>query len=191
MSIRERAKRIAIKPIGPGRILCVPFFTQQMTYWCWAACAAMVLKYYELDFGEQCAIAAKGLGMVNPHVCCNFSTSELCNCRLQEAGITDLWHKTKITGARFIPNQIPDLDLFMEIENGGRPVEIGYGPNADRWGLQHVVIAIGWQGDFDQLSFLVHDPQYQARTAIARFALPGTLNKRRWLETWVQLEKTP
>jgi papain like cysteine protease AvrRpt2 len=188
MSIRERAKPIAIRVLGPNRMLGVPFVTQQMTCWCWAACAAMVLKYYHLDFGDQCAIAAKGLEVLDPSVCCSYLTSERCNLPLLDDGITTLWRSTNVC-AVFIPSQISDIDLFKEIESE-RPVEIGYGPTVDEVGIGHVVIAVGWQGnDLSHLSFLIYDPLFQARTALAQFVVASTRNKRTWVQTWVQLEK--
>lgn len=187
MSIREDKKSIPIKPFGPGKILHVDFIPQDLTNWCWAACVAMVLQFYKIEFGKQCQLAAAGLG-ASATTCCTDVTRPDCDCPLSDDEITCLWHARKIP-ASYEPNRIPDLDLFREIDCEERPVEIGYGPGPGQDGVGHVVIVYGWQGEFGQLSFLSHDPQNRAQTAMALFALPGRSGNRVWDATWRNLDK--
>src|SRR5689334_8185433 len=97
MSIREDTRPIPIKLIGTGRILPVPFIPQDITKtnWCWAACAAMVLSAYYVNFGKQCDLAALGVGASSID-CCTPSTSAACDIALLGDDITNLWHANHI-----------------------------------------------------------------------------------------------
>lgn len=191
MSVRESTISIPKKPVGPGKILGVDHVRQEKDKWCWAACAAMVLTYLKIPFRSQCRLAVIGIGQrhrVSAIECCHSSPTGVCNIAAKDSEITNLWKHFNVP-AVFTPNSIPIGELFKEIDKFEAPVEIGYASNDGPSGIGHVVIAYGWQGGSNELSFLVHDPLHESISSRAASTMHKKLDTVGWDATWTGLYK--
>jgi len=66
-----------VAPAAPGatQLLNVPYFRQEQTNWCWAACCEMVFHYYGDAGIRQCDMATAQFG----GDCCTAPASSGCN----------------------------------------------------------------------------------------------------------------
>jgi len=183
MPIREEARKINLRPQLLGKSLCIPSIPQCKTNWCWVACAAMVLTYRKKEFGKQCELAAYGLDASDLDCCDGHPSGGPCDRPASDKLIKALYHCFQIRAELFA--QIPPDEIIAEINDRSAPVEIGYTSSGfGRGASGHVVLVYGWQEDNGGVSFLIHNPLTQARTARASFALPGIAYMGHWDATW-------
>ena len=83
--------RLEIRPepaIGGQAPLNVPLIKQEQTWWCWAACAQMVMRYYGNDLAAQCDFANWAFGQTN---CCSTGDSVDCNKGLARSRVKEVF----------------------------------------------------------------------------------------------------
>ncbi len=96
--------------------LAVPYFRQDGNNWCWAACAEMVFRYYNVNSLSQCDLASAQFNLQ-----CTDPPSTACD---QPEWPDNVYPKYQM-GFTAIKTPMSLSDVTAEI-NSGRPVEVYY-----------------------------------------------------------------
>jgi hypothetical protein len=139
----------ATPPSNADVLLSVPMWFQEETNWCWAACADMVVRYYNIGSVQQCQLANFVFQRTD---CCVPGGFSPCNYTCQVPDVPAIYGHfyllcTSNSGTMTL------AELKREIDHA-RPVEIAW-----QWSYVlrgHVVLISGYYTD-DKLR--VHDPQ--------------------------------
>lgn len=170
----------AIPPGPAGNPLCVPYIFQGVgTNWCWAACAAMVLNYYNQNV-TLCGVA----GFLSPGIdCCQ--SPFLCNKGCSADDVQRLY-ASRGFDSNPTGGPVSAQDLQTEINNG-RPVEVGF--DSCPGGIEtmgHLVLVYGYAPDG---SFWVRDPMAPIGSGtIAYSQIVASVNYGCWRQTWVGIQ---
>ena len=167
----------AVPPAPFPNPLPVPFVQQCQTLWCWAACAAMVLRFYRKNV-RQCEIVSL---LSNP-AACSFPQNFNFGC------LNSLFpHIYAHFGVGITPTGGPvQAETLAGEITAGRPVELGF---ADGGGNGHVVIAYGFDSD---LGFFIHDPDEQQDTGTVAFLkIQAGMMTGTWVATWINMQPLP
>jgi hypothetical protein len=164
-----------------GSVLPVNRVAQQQTFWCWAACAEMVLALKGQSM-SQCAIAGIALNRAD---CCS-AGGATCNTTIPVAdgpgspSIMALYADPRIgVRATFLPGFLRQQELRDEIE-ARRPVQAAF----DQTTTGHIVLVVGWQPDGSDARFLVHDPQDPPQQGfVTHFSLRTGFGTGSWRQT--------
>lgn len=165
-------------PIGVGSILKVPPIKQEKGEWCWAACAVMILRYYDDEEIQQCHLANLFFPSAD---CCDLSPSS-CNTSCQIGDVRAIY---QIKGIRCTPRAgaVSFNTMKTEIDNG-RPVEVYLSRGLNG----HLIIIRGWYINGANLYALVIDPINGGHGAVAYAYL---LNSKfgMWAATWTEVRR--
>lgn len=159
-------------------MLDLPRIAQLEDFWCWAACAQMVLEHFGSTERGQCEIA----GLALSKDCC--SDSRRCNRRLfstatKPPSVQHLYASLQIT----LDHQA-DAASVAEVQaeiSADRPVQAFLVWNS---GNGHVVIIYGWIRISHQIELMVHDPHDGDKTTVTYQGLLTAYGEGRWAETF-------
>src|SRR5262249_20291525 len=139
--------RIELEPAAPVG-LNVPYYAQQQTMWCWAACIEMVITYYNTAALQQCQIVNQVLGRTD---CCSNPGSGWCNTSLPAPMYIPAYANYQIAAAEtYGPIALGYVQQFI---NNNNVMEIALNWRA---GGGHVALIIGY--DTASTNLLVNDP---------------------------------
>lgn len=151
---------------------------QEMSQWCWAACAVMVLQH----FGRtkmQCQLAEWLFG---PQGCCANPTPPRCN---KPCGVGDVGAIYQAEGLQYLQatHRVTSAQIRSEIDSNS-PVQIGY--HGQRLG--HLVLVGGYVQEGADLLLTVIDPQ--AGIGTIRFSrLVQSQQYGIWQYTWIGIRR--
>ena len=154
---------------------------QEQNLWCWAACAEMVLRYYDIGHVRQCDFAN---WLFKQTHCCTEPSSAECNRGCFVHDISRLYLQWNIRST-FIGGMVPFSVLQAEID-AGRPVEIGF-----LWkeqGIAHVVLISGWHTDGTEEFVHVNDPN-NGFQFLTYAELQTAYGKGTWSFTWTGIRR--
>ena len=135
--------------VGAPPMLDVPYFQQEQSEWCWAACAQMVAAYLGNVNVRQCELANFLHGQTS---CCQVPDSDACNQPCPYEGIGQVYGHLSVN---CISDAFPEIAQVIQRELlAGRPVEVGF-----LWfgGGGHVALI---RGSTAQGVYAVHDPAF-------------------------------
>jgi hypothetical protein len=136
-----------------GTPLAVPLILQEQTEWCWAACAAMVLGYYQASQVTQCQLADWLFG---PAACCVAPASAACNKPCQVAHIKQILAHWLIQSTS-VQGSVSFATLHNEVA-AKRPVEVAF-----HWGMSgHVALVVEASWISGQPWVRVNDPKFHS-----------------------------
>ena len=167
------------------KIINVPQIKQEQSNWCWAACAEMILRYYDGSVIRQCEFANELFGET---LCCLMPSSPDCNRPCRKKDVSRLYSSKHIY-SKLVEETIPFSKLRSEI-NAGCLVEVAY-----LWensgGTGHVVIVRGWRIDGKEEFVYVNDPgdslgEYRI---VAYSELLAAYGKGNWTYTWIEIRR--
>lgn len=170
-------------------ILNVKHKTQEGKLWCWAACIAMVLEYYQKSM-SQCAIVRRKLqhdGEGVEPLCSPNEDQNLEDCDPRRVAQT--WRDCGIDGVIPKDGHLPFDEIKAELK-AGRPVEVGVLWNAGRGG--HVVLIKGWAATSPE-SLVINDPLRRSPDSpdgsgrVAHHELVEGFGRGEWAYTWKNL----
>ncbi len=133
--------------------------SQRTPVWCWAACIQMVLNYYQIDITQE-DVARRTFGRDwygNPPAIggsASVISQNLNNWNVDRRGQNYVVRSSVFRGS-------PDAGTIIEHLSQGKPIILGYGPNADSG---HVVVVTAVSYFYDQFrnpqitSVIVRDP---------------------------------
>lgn len=168
------------------RILDVPYVSQTVSNWCWAACATMLSRFV---VGSSLNICEAASTLISQGDCCvgappadTFDRTwnkAGCNrtCTVDE--VAELHGMLGMTSRR-VNRALDFVDLHTEIVESGRPVEVALG-----WvgGGGHVVIARGVDGGTQSVS--IHDPWPDTGQIVVPFKkLESAYGLGSWFDSW-------
>jgi hypothetical protein len=147
----EAAPRVGVEAaVAAPPMLNVPYFRQEQSEWCWAACAQMVAGYLDNPNVQQCELA----NFLHKQTdCCDVPDSEACNQPCPYQGIGQVYSHLRIN---CISDPFPEnAQVILRELLAGRPVEVGY-----LWlgGGGHVALIRGITDDGNY--YAVHDPAF-------------------------------
>ena len=154
---------------------------QEQNLWCWAACAEMVLRYYDICHVRQCDFAN---WLFQQTHCCAEPSSAECNRGCFVHDVSSLYLQWNIRST-FIGGMVPFSVLQAEID-AGRPVEIGF-----LWkeqGIAHVVLISGWHTDGTEEFVHVNDPN-NGFQFLTYAELQTAYGKGTWSFTWTGIRR--
>ncbi len=154
---------------------------QEQNLWCWAACAEMVLRYYDICHVRQCDFAN---WLFKQTHCCTEPSSAECNRGCFVHDVSSLYLQWNIRST-FIGGMVPFSVLQAEID-AGRPVEIGF-----LWkeqGIAHVVLISGWHTDGTEEFVHVNDPN-NGFQFLTYAELQTAYGKGTWSFTWTGIRR--
>jgi Papain-like cysteine protease AvrRpt2 len=149
------------------------------TNWCWAACAAMVVKYYARETPRQCFLASKLFGAKD---CCQSPSSKACNKGLETDDVRRVFYWWAIDSQHW-----NGAKTFSEIafEIGlKRPVQICMQQD----GGYHMVLIIRTYTDKGQPCYTVNDPLFGCRAA-SDSDLKTAFGHGLWKDTWTDIKR--
>jgi hypothetical protein len=170
---RRRAPRSAVGLAAAPPMLAVPYFQQQQTQWCWAACTQMVAAYMNKPPVQQCDLANLLHGQTN---CCASPSSAACNAPCPTAQVPVVYGHL---GINCLTNLWPvNAAVLLNELQQGRPVEVGY-----LWyaGGGHVAIV---RGITPQGLYAVNDPWFGQGPCTYQSILLAYGNGGRWAFTF-------
>ncbi len=160
---KRGAASLAAEPaVGALPMLDVPYFQQEQSEWCWAACTEMVATYLGIANVRQCELANFLHGQTN---CCQEPGSDACNQPCPYEGIGPVYGHLNVN---CISDPFPENVQVIQRELlAGRPVEVGL-----LWyeGGGHVALI---RGITDQGVYAVHDPAFGSGFATYAFIYGG------------------
>ena len=154
---------------------------QEQNLWCWAACAEMVLRYYDICHVRQCDFAN---WLFKQTHCCAEPSSAECNRGCFVHDVSSLYLQWNIR-SKFIGGMVPFSVLQAEID-AGCPVEIGF-----LWkerGTGHVVLVSGWHTDGTEEFVHVNDPN-NGFQFLTYAELQTAYGKGTWSFTWTGIRR--
>ena len=181
MPIRNK-QRFSIPHSGPLRgagPLNVPHIYQEQKNWCWAACAGMVLHYYNSAGVAQCRFANQALGQSS---CCQFPNSSICDLPLQDLQITQLFTAYGLKTS-YSAKSVGFGTLVSEI-NSGRPVEVAFSWNG---GGGHVALVVETSIINNRQVVRVNDPKNGAG-GVYYSDLQNAYGLGKWDATWTSIQ---
>lgn len=171
-------------PISPEKIINVPQIAQEQTNWCWAACVAMVLHYYDDHTVQQCELANE---LFNRYECCSEPSSPECNQPCEIKDVSKLYARRDIH-SQFVDRNVSFSALQSEIE-ADRPVEIVFYPR--KKGQGHLVVVRGWRVTETEEFLYVNDPKDSngASRIVAYSELLEAYEDGKWMYTWLGIRR--
>lgn len=159
--------------------LSVPLIMRQETNWCWAACAKMVVSYYNVSGLDQCDFANY---LFKQTTCCHQSCEGECNRGASPTFINRLY---KWLGVYFsFSNSImPFQELEYQITQGC-PVQISWRLHS---GGGHVLLVIGTETGPAGKYVHVNDP-HAGYMKIPYTSLIDAGGSGSWEYTWHDME---
>jgi len=158
----------------------------QASYWCWAACATMVIHKYGDTSVDQCCVAARKLKLD----CC-ISQRPMCALGCDPGEVAGVYAQWNIHCSP--PLCAVGYEMLANEFCQGRPVEVGikwYSP--DNKG--HLIIVRGCQLLFVFPHFYIqllhiNDPNPEQNKGIATYGevLRGYFGKGWWQHTWLDI----
>lgn len=183
----KRGKSINFqKPLPNEKIINVPQIKQEQSNWCWAACAEMVLRYYDGSAVRQCEFANE---LFDRTECCLEPSSPACNRPCEMLDISNLY-LSKHIHSKLLEKAVPFFKLQSEID-ADRPVEVVYFWRD--WGKPgHSVIVHGWRIDGQEEFVHVNDPADGPATmsgivAYSELLIPYGAGD--WTYTWIEIRR--
>jgi hypothetical protein len=161
---------------APGRLLPYVTYFQRRPFWCWAAVAVSVARYYNpRSTVTQCQVASLTLGQQD---CCS-AGAETTRCDVRTSLNTALRVVRRYGG--YGP---ADPDLARQLIDRGEPVGIfvRWTPTAG-----HFAALCGYSVSASGTEFVVADPKYGDRPVLASELLSG---RYRGFGTWTHLYRT-
>jgi ABC-type bacteriocin/lantibiotic exporter with double-glycine peptidase domain len=144
----------------------IPYFKQDYTYWCWAACCKMIFTHYDI-LVSQCELAE--------------SKFENCSCR------QNLFNVKICNKPAFLDfKKDHDLDFIKvqeEIDNS-RPINIIYKWNGSG---RHAVVIVGYYENGD---LHIYDPDPSHGSTFSSFEkVLKAYNKGRWETSYHEIRR--
>jgi len=164
----------------PGAIvLPVPYFSQCLSQWCWAACASMVLNFYKQKI-DQCSVAGFECGGRD---CC--PCNPFCDRPCDPPDVATIYGNWYVS-AGMRQGQVSPQFLLSELQ-AGRPIEVALGPcpGAGSTDSGHLVIVYGAASD---TMFWVHDPLAEGSGPVDYAALVNGMGRGCWRWTWTAIQ---
>jgi len=158
------------------RMLLYVSYFQRRPFWCWAAVAKSIARFYDRASPvTQCQIAVVTLRRDD---CCSAGSGQ-DPCDVQTSLVTAL----KAVG-HFAGDGPPDVELVCRLIDDGRPVGIfiEWTPRAG-----HFAAIYGYGRSPSGVELAVADPRYGARPVLASELLSG---RYRGSGTWARLYRT-
>jgi hypothetical protein len=159
---------------GGYQVLQVPYYPNDETEWCWAACSQMMGSLFLNKLIDQCTFAAAAFPTAN---CCQ--NRDACNVTLPTADMGQVF-----AVINKVPNYVPTCISFAELQEqiGEKqlPVQVGFQWN-DGGGHVAVVCGVSDQGTDQQV--YVNDPVYGCGW-IEFSNLQGAYGLGAWQWTW-------
>ena len=183
----KRGKSINFREPPPKeKIIDVPRIKQEQPNWCWAACAEMVLRYYDRPAIRQCDFANE---LFDRTECCAEPSSPDCDRPCEMLDISNLYSSKHIHN-KLVDRAVPFSKLQSEID-ANRPVEVVYFWRD--WGEPgHSVIVHGWYADGNDEFVHVNDPADSPTTMsgiVAYSELLVPYGKGDWTYTWIEIRR--
>ncbi|WP_437962988.1 papain-like cysteine protease family protein (plasmid) [Sorangium sp. So ce119] len=172
--LKERRK------IEPGPMvqigLNVPYYSQQQSMWCWAACIEMVITYYNTAAEQQCSIVNHVLGRSD---CCSKPGSGWCNTSISGSMVGPAYPQYQITANEtYGPVALAYVQQFI---NANAVLEASLNWTA---GGGHLALIIGY--DNASTDLLVNDPWPTIGQFWGTYAyVSSAYGQGRWNDTWV------
>lgn len=179
-------------PAPSGVTLPIPYVSQALGNWCWAACAEMV----STNGSSQCSLAATILSNTCPP---NPSTDDQTATEIQIVSVLQragAGHPGHLGGATASAPPLTSQQLQSEL-NQQRPVEIGwrYFDNSGLLVGGHVVIVYGYGVNSAGTQFDVHDPHLNtgstSKMDYTQLSSPTGYNplaaRTTWTDAWTPL----
>jgi hypothetical protein len=182
----KRGKSINFRePLLNEKTINVPQIKQEQPNWCWAACAEMILRYYDGSSVRQCELANELFGETE---CCSKPTSPGCNRPCKKQDVSKLYSSKNIY-SKLVEGVVPFSKLQSEID-ADRPVEVAYSWN-DRRETGHLVIVRGWRIDGKEEFVYVNDPgdSPSEERIVAYPELLAAYGKGNWVCTWIEIRR--
>ena len=153
-----------------------PHVQQQLSNWCWAACAAMVAEKKQGQAVTQCSIVRSRL--VNP-ACCNNPIPAACNQPLQTNAMTVLLRKYSPTTVQVAA---PGQSLLVQQLQGAAVVALWQWNDTSNGLAYHYVLIAGrvpGSGEFQ-----LHDPRFEEISHVSFDALRTAGGQGKWIAAW-------
>lgn len=171
----------AFEALLPHR-LPVPLFQQKQDRWCWAACAHMVLNFYDDHSVDQCDFANWLFGRSS---CCSNPSTSLCNKSCESGDVRRVYWQFELK-SDFREGYVLFSTIKSEID-AGRPVEVGIKWNGDNNG-GHAVIIKGYDERFGQ-RVLVNDPLEDSDVDMHYDDVLDMYGQGTWKWTWTGIRR--
>lgn len=183
----KEGKSINFREPSPNeKIINVPQIIQEQSNWCWAACAEMVIRYYNEPGTQQCEFANE---LFNRTECCSVPSSPNRNRPCETRDISNLYSRKHIH-SKFVEDAVPFSQLQSEID-ADRPVEVVYfWRDWEKPG--HSVIVRGWRIEDKEEFVHVNDPADSPTTMSGLVAYSELLTPYRagdWSYTWIEIQR--
>ena len=183
----KRGKSINFQePLLKEKTINVPQIKQEQSNWCWAACAEMVLRYYDDSTVRQCEFANE---LFNRTECCLEPSIPACNRPCEMPDISNLYSRKHIR-SEFVDKAISFSKLQSEID-ADRPVEVAYFWK-DLGKPGHSVIVRGWRIDGQEEFVHVNDPADSPTSMseiVAYAELLAPYGEGEWTYTWIEIRR--
>jgi hypothetical protein len=175
-----RTTRFLIVPVTQVTTsLPVPFYNQQQSMWCWAACIEMVVVHYNTAAVQQCDIVNFAVARTD---CCINPTSGWCNTGIPTALYAGIYNHFGVDQILAFGGASTFAGVQTNI-NANRVLEVQLNWTA---GGAHVVLVVGWSSDGGNF-VQVNDPGYGSMW-ITYAALLYGYGMGTWVQTWAVWE---
>ncbi|HUR82319.1 MAG TPA: papain-like cysteine protease family protein [Thermoanaerobaculia bacterium] len=176
MSIRAMQRWLLDSAALTTTALPVPFYLQQQSLWCWAACVDMAVVYYNTAAVQQCEIVNYTLARTD---CCSNPGSGWCNTSIPGAWFAGIYNHYGI--ANCVPSAAPAT--FTQVQAAiaaNRLLAAGLSWTA---GGSHVTLVTGFSTDGGSF-VLVNDPGFGGSMWVTYAGLLYGYGLGNWVETW-------
>ena len=161
--------------------LNIPIVYQVRSLWCWAACAEMILRFFNQDV-DKCEIASTML----ERSCCNGFTSR-CNQSWPVEDITDVVEEFGIT-AEFRDHTVRFSTIQDMISTEQTPLEAFISWGEDAGG--HVLLIDGWSQRNQVRYVKIKDPwDGPGEVRLTDLKDDYTADSGKWLSTWLRFRE--
>ena len=162
-------------------MLGIPMIRQQEAYWCWAACAHMVLVAEDNNLAPQCTIAGWLFQEVE---CCANNERTCCDQAVTAHQVVQIFEHRDIPTC-YMPGTISCQSLRARLA-AGIVVEMGLINNA---GTGHLVLVVGYRWKSSGWEYFVNDPG-RGNLRGTYDALLNNWGNGRWVVTWLVALRT-
>jgi hypothetical protein len=142
LDLNEVAFESGVLAAAPATVLGdlgIRLVRQVKDNWCWAACAEMVLNFFDMP-KKKCEVAQDHLQLNNAH-CCDFQHNEICDVAVEIDEITDIYNnETNVTADR-LEHALSFAKVQEQIIEKRKPIEVHIS-----WGVDngsHVILIEG------------------------------------------------
>jgi len=182
-ALEKKSGRLSAAPVD--MTLPVPEQKQLADNWCWAACCAMLVKFFYDKEVRQCRMANQLFGQT---VCCSSltpSTETACDQGCQLDDVAKIYSKFGVQ-VTLQKRPVSFATVQAEIE-AGRPVLVGF---MFEGGGSHVVMIRGCFEVGGERFLKVNDPK-DGSVSLRSLTDVRTANQRgAWKFSWIGIQKT-